>query len=69
MLFSLRRSDLPRKSTTASFAGPGLMFFLNEHTALSLGYRFHHISNAGKCSPNLGVNSSLIMGGLSYFFH
>lgn len=66
------RIDLRQTHCDLNFlleGGPGLMFFLNEHAALSIGYRFHHISNGGKCSPNLGINSSLILAGVSYFFH
>jgi hypothetical protein len=48
--------------------GVGVMWFTSERTALTVGYRYHHISNAGRCSPNLGLNSSLLVLGLTYFF-
>ncbi len=48
--------------------GPGVLVFLNEQTAVTLGYRFEHISNGGKCSSNLGLNSSMFLLGVSYFF-
>ena len=48
--------------------GPGLLMFLSERAAITAGYRFQHISNAGACDKNLGLNSSLFMVGLSYFF-
>ena len=49
-------------------AGPGVMIFVNERTAINVGYRFQHISNAGKCTSNLGLNSSMGIVGVSYFF-
>jgi hypothetical protein len=48
--------------------GPGLMWFVGERTALTASYRFQHISNASTCSENLGINSSLFIVGVSYFF-
>lgn len=48
--------------------GPGVLLFMSESAALTLGYRFQHISNGGKCTPNLGVNSSVVILGVSYFF-
>jgi lipid A 3-O-deacylase len=48
--------------------GPGVVFFLSARTAIDVGYRFHHISDASRCSPNLGVNSNMGVVGFSYFF-
>jgi opacity protein-like surface antigen len=48
-------------------AGAGLHWFVAERTALDLGYRYHHISNAGTERPNIGINSHLAYLGLSYF--
>jgi opacity protein-like surface antigen len=64
----IRNGDL---STTFEFnlhAGPGLHVFLKENVALTLQYRFIHLSNAGMDVPNLGVNSSNFVVGLSCFF-
>lgn len=49
-------------------AGPGLLYFLSPTTAVTVGYRFHHMSNAGICSKNIGLNSSLFTFGISYLF-
>jgi lipid A 3-O-deacylase len=49
--------------------GPGLVFFVTEHTAIDMGARFHHISNGNRCVPNFGVNSVMGVVGVSYFFH
>lgn len=48
--------------------GAGLLFFLGDKTAVTAGYRFHHVSNADGCDTNLGLNSSLFILGVSRFF-
>jgi hypothetical protein len=48
--------------------GPGLLWMVSDRVAVTAGYRFQHISNASRCDQNLGINSSLFMLGLSYFF-
>ena len=49
-------------------AGFGLSWFITKQTALNVGYRFHHISNAGTNVPNLGLNSSLPFAGFSFYY-
>ncbi len=48
--------------------GAGFYVHLTERLALNVGYRFHHISNAGTASQNLGVNSHKPYGGITWFF-
>ena len=48
--------------------GPGLLVFVSKRAAVTAGYRFQHISNGGACEKNLGIDSSLFMVGLTYFF-
>ena len=48
--------------------GAGALVFLSPRTAITAGYRFHHVSNADACDQNLGLNSSLFILGVSYFF-
>jgi len=48
--------------------GAGFYVHLTERLALNVGYRFHHISNAGTASQNLGVNSHKPYGGFTWFF-
>lgn len=48
--------------------GPGVLVFLSDTTSLSVGYRFQHISNGGSCRFNVGINSSALYLGVSYFF-
>ena len=65
------RVNLRETNCEANFiieAGPGVLLFLSEATTVTVGYRFHHISNAGACTQNLGVNSSLFTLGISHFF-
>ena len=51
-----------------SQVGVGLQFFLNEKFALTGGYRFRHLSNAGIDHPNRGINHHFALLGVSYFF-
>jgi len=48
--------------------GPGLHYFATDHLAITGQVRLHHISNAGIESPNNGVNSTVYLLGVSYFF-
>ena len=47
-------------------AGFGLSWFVTKQFALNVGYRFHHISNAGTNTPNMGLNASLPFAGFSF---
>ena len=48
--------------------GPGLHYFVTDHLAITGQVRLHHISNNGREKPNVGINSSLYLLGVSYFF-
>ena len=48
--------------------GPGLHYFATDHLAITGQVRLHHISNGGIDSPNIGVNSTVYLLGVSYFF-
>ncbi len=48
--------------------GPGLHYFVADHLAITGQLRLHHISNNGREKPNIGINSSLYLLGVSYFF-
>ena len=48
--------------------GPGLHYFATEHLAITGQVRLHHISNGGIETPNIGVNSTVYLLGVSYFF-
>lgn len=62
---------IPEESSRFNFiltAGFGCSYFITQQMSLNVGYRFHHISNAGTRYPNLGLNSSLPFGGFSFYF-
>jgi lipid A 3-O-deacylase len=46
---------------------PGIRYFLNKRAALSLEYRFHHISDANTTEHNPGLNSDFVLLGFSIF--
>ena len=63
--------QIPEESARFNFiltAGGGLSWFFTSQWSFNVGYRFHHISNAGTRYPNLGLNSSLPFGGFSFYF-
>lgn len=48
-------------------AGVGVQFFITPSNVLTLGYKYHHISNAGMRRRNPGIDSNVIYGGFSFF--
>jgi len=71
MLWTNLAPRIPEQSTPFNFvmeSGPGVQYFATERVALTLGVRFHHISNAGLGDRNRGLNSTLGYLGLSIFF-
>lgn len=48
--------------------GGGIYYFLNKKSALNLGYRLRHISNAGIKHPNSGIDTHIAEIGYSVFF-
>ena len=62
---------IPEESSQFNFvltAGFGVSWFVTPQTSLHVGYRFHHISNAGTQYPNLGLNASLPFGGFAFYY-
>ncbi len=53
-------------SFTETF-GTGVTYFLNDRLALSVGWRYRHISNAGLYKDNAGLTSDVFLAGFSYF--
>jgi lipid A 3-O-deacylase len=49
-------------------AGAGIHFFLTNQVALTAGYRFRHLSNAGIDDDNEGIDHHFGLVGVSYFF-
>lgn len=48
-------------------AGGGVRIFTSERRAVTLGVRFHHISNGDRSGSNRGLNNFVIYGGFSIF--
>lgn len=64
-------SGLPGNRCEVSFTlqgGAGVLVFFAPGSAISVGYRFHHLSNGNLCSPNAGVNASVVLVGLTRFW-
>jgi len=60
---------VPARTTTFNFidqAGFGVRFEQNRRRAWLVGYRFQHISNAGRVKPNPGANFNFVYLGLSF---
>ncbi len=47
--------------------GAGAHWLVLPRTALTAGYRYHHISNAGSRRPNTGINAHLVHLGITCF--
>ncbi|MCX5705045.1 MAG: acyloxyacyl hydrolase [Candidatus Omnitrophica bacterium] len=48
--------------------GAGLMYFLKDNLALTVGYRYRHLSNNSFKSPNSGINVDMYLAGLSIVY-
>lgn len=62
--------QVPPGETKRNFtpqAGIGLQYLITDEFALGGEYRFHHISNKGKTETNPGINSHLVLFGISWF--
>jgi opacity protein-like surface antigen len=68
MYKDLRGLHMGGKFTFMETAGAGLSYFLNEKVALSVEWRFRHMSNAGIYNENVGLNSCMFLAGFSYYF-
>lgn len=60
--------DLNSEFNFTILGGPGLNYFLTDNLALVGQVGLHHISNAHRKSPNVGVNSVMGLLGVSYYF-
>lgn len=47
--------------------GVGLQYLLRPRLALGIEYRFHHLSNASRTESNPGINTHLVLVGLSWY--
>ncbi len=70
MLWTDLAPRIPEQSTQFNFilqTGPGVSYFVSENWAITAGFRFHHISNAGIGNRNIGLNAWLFNLGVSFF--
>jgi lipid A 3-O-deacylase len=70
MLWTNLAPRIPEQSTQFNYlleSGPGVQYFVTDTVALTLGVRFHHISNGGLGDRNHGLNSTLGYVGVSFF--
>lgn len=70
MLWTDLGPRIPEQSTQFNFVlqtGPGVSYFVTENTSVTVGIRFHHISNAGIGDRNIGLNGCLFNVGISFF--
>ena len=70
MLWTDLAPRIPEQSTKFNFilqTGPGVSCFISENLAITVGFRLHHISNAGLGERNIGLNAWLLTLGFSFF--
>jgi lipid A 3-O-deacylase len=67
-LTDIRKPDLSTDFEFNVQAGIGAQWFFNPHIAASLQGRWLHLSNAGLDSPNQGVNTTMFLLGLNWFY-
>ena len=61
---------VPPGETTRNYTpqgGGGLQYFVTDRLAIGGEYRFHHLSNKGQTDTNPGVNSHLVLFGVSWY--
>ena len=61
---------IEEQSTQFNFllqTGPGVSYFVSQNWAITMGIRFHHISNANIGNRNTGLNAWLFNLGFSFF--
>jgi lipid A 3-O-deacylase len=61
-------NDLGSKLNGNIQAGIGAQFFLNKNIAFDFNVRYHHISNGATASPNVPLNSSKVLIGISRYW-
>lgn len=65
---SVDTSDQTNGFIFSDTIGAGLSFFLTRESAVNVGYRFRHMSNAGIEKPNGGIDNHFCTIGYSVFF-
>ncbi len=65
---TLQTRDQANGFIFSDMAGVGLSIFVTDRSALNLGFRARHLSNAGLAKPNGGIDSYFGTVGYSVFF-
>lgn len=65
---TLDTADQAQGFLFADTIGAGMSVFISRGSAINVEYRFRHLSNAGIKSPNLGVNSNIVLIGFTLFY-
>lgn len=65
---NLRVHEIKSDFTFLIFGGVGASYFLTDRTAIYVGYRLQHVSNANTSSPNRGFESHTGVAGFSLYF-
>jgi lipid A 3-O-deacylase len=65
---SIETSEQAKGFAFSDEIGVGLYYHLTKKSAINVGYRFRHVSNAGLKTPNGGMNSQFVTVGYSVFF-
>ncbi|MFW6323501.1 MAG: acyloxyacyl hydrolase [Desulfovibrionales bacterium] len=66
-LTNIGEPDLGSTFEFSPQGGTGFSYFLRDSLALTASFRFIHLSNAGMELPNTGVNTFMLLFGLSWF--
>jgi hypothetical protein len=65
---NLNLPDMGSKFNGNFQGGAGFHYFLTRNVAFDFNARYHHISNAGTAHPNMPLNSSKVLMGISHFW-
>ena len=65
-IFKKSAADKQERNTIGE-AGGGVRIFTSERRAVTIGLRFHHISNGDTSGSNRGLNQFVIYGRFSWF--
>jgi opacity protein-like surface antigen len=65
---NIGRPDLSRGFQFNPEAGAGTHYFVGAGLAMTVEYRFFHLSNAGLSKPNTGLNTHMLYVGLTRFY-
>lgn len=68
LYMSLHATEQGSQFNFIEYGGLGLHYFFRKDTALTLEGRFRHLSNASITSPNTGINSYFVLGGITKKF-